>query len=89
MGNNESSLKVYLHQIRNSQKEGKGIRKEEKTKTIPIIILSSSDDKQDIETSYLLRAKSYVKKPPKFNNFIETIKDVACYWLQLNEVTIS
>ncbi|MFZ1982147.1 MAG: hypothetical protein WAU61_12630, partial [Smithella sp.] len=57
----------------------------ERTKAIPTVILTSSNEQADIINSYLHGCNSYIRKPVDFNQFAETIKQLGLYWLVLNE----
>ncbi len=61
------------------------IRKNERTKYLPVVILTSSKEEQDIINSYSLGVNSYVRKPVDFNQFAEAVKHLGLYWLLLNE----
>lgn len=61
------------------------LRSREITKPLPIVILSTSKEDQDILSGYDLGANSYVVKPVEFEKFVNTIKSMGKYWLQLNE----
>lgn len=63
----------------------KSIRENERTKTLPVVILTSSDEENDMVNSYKLGANSYVRKPVSFKEFIEAIKIIGVYWLLINE----
>lgn len=64
----------------------KKLRSDERTKLIPVVILTSSKEDQDIIEGYSLGANSYVRKPVDFNDFTEAIRQLGLYWLILNEV---
>lgn len=57
------------------------IKEDENLKTIPVVVLTTSDDEKDIWTSYNLHANSYLTKPIDFDNFITMIKSFADFWL--------
>lgn len=61
------------------------IRADERTKLIPIIILTTSSEQKDIISSYNLGANSYVQKPVDFEEFIEATRQLGLYWLVLNK----
>jgi len=63
----------------------KELRKNKRTKLLPVIVLTSSKEEQDIIESYKLGANSYIRKPVNFNQFIEAIRQLGLYWLVLNE----
>ena len=61
------------------------IRQEEKTKLLPVIILTSSREHQDMIKGYTLGVNSYIVKPVDFTNFVEAVNQLQLYWLVLNE----
>jgi two-component system response regulator len=61
------------------------IKANEATKTIPVVILSSSNQDKDIRTGFELGANSYIVKPVEFESFQKAVADLGIYWLFLNE----
>jgi two-component system response regulator len=61
------------------------IRADERTRLLPVVILTSSKEEQDRVNSYKNGANSYVRKPVDFNQFAEAIQHIGIYWLLLNE----
>jgi CheY-like chemotaxis protein len=61
------------------------LRAEERTRLLPIVILTSSDDERDRLTSYLDGANSFVRKPLDFGEFAETVASLGVYWMALNQ----
>jgi two-component system, response regulator len=64
----------------------KRIRSEPSTRLLPVIILTSSREQQDMITGYSLGANSYIVKPVDFNNFVNAVNQLQLYWMVLNEV---
>ena len=61
------------------------LRGEPRTHLLPIVVLTSSREEQDIVQSYSLGANSYVRKPVDFQQFTEAVKQLGIYWLLINE----
>ena len=61
------------------------LRAEERTRLLPVVILTSSKEEQDIVTGYSLGANSYIRKPVDFAQFTEAIRQLGLYWLVMNE----
>ena len=61
------------------------MKSDEKLKTIPVVILSSSRESKDLKRCYELGVNAYVVKPVKFENFIESVKNIGIFWVMINE----
>jgi two-component system, response regulator len=64
------------------------IRGDERTKGIPVVVLTSSQEERDINESYKLGVNSYVVKPVEFDKFYKTVSDLGTYWLVLNKTPL-
>ncbi len=63
----------------------KRLRNDDRTKLIPVVILTTSDEEQDLYQSYSNGANSYIRKPVGFDGFSKAIQQLKVYWLLLNE----
>ncbi|MBA5608298.1 response regulator [Duganella sp. FT3S] len=61
------------------------IRADARTRRVPVVILTSSREEQDIAAGYDLGVNSYIRKPVDFAQFSETVRQLGLYWLVLNE----
>jgi CheY-like chemotaxis protein len=61
------------------------LRQDERTRTLPVVVLTSSREEEDLVRSYQLGANSYVRKPVGFTEFIDAARQLGLYWLVLNE----
>ena len=61
------------------------MRADERTRRIPVVVLTSSNEEKDILTSYDLGANSFVRKPVDFAQFVEAARQLGLYWLVMNE----
>ena len=62
----------------------RAIRADERTRTLPVVVLTSSSQDKDMVESYKLGANSYVQKPIDFSEFLEATRQLGLYWLVLN-----
>ncbi|MCC5650388.1 response regulator [Nostoc sp. XA013] len=61
------------------------LRADDRTKILPVVILTSSKEEQDLINGYSLGANSYVRKPVDFSQFSESVRQLGLYWFVLNE----
>jgi len=61
------------------------IKSDDRTKFIPVVVVTSSRESQDIEECYKLGVNSYIQKPIEFENFVSAISDAGLYWLLINK----
>jgi two-component system, response regulator len=62
------------------------VRADDRTKGLPVVVLTSSKEEEDIVRSYALGANGYVRKPVEFDAFNDAVRTLGLYWLLLNEV---
>jgi len=65
------------------------LRGDERTRLLPVVVLTSSKEEQDIVGSYSLGANSYIRKPVDFQQFITAVGQLGLYWLVLNESLVA
>lgn len=63
----------------------RAIRSDDRTKLLPVVVLTSSLEDQDLIKSYDLGANSYVRKPVDFVQFVDAVKQLGLYWLVINQ----
>ncbi len=88
-GGPPSQLKVILLDLKLPKVSGlevlQRLKGDERTRTIPVVVLTSSQEDQDIEECYKLGVNSYVVKPVEFDAFAKTVADLGFYWLLVNK----
>ena len=62
------------------------LRADERTKSVPVVVLTSSREERDVIEAYQLGANSYIVKPVDYENFLEVVSNMITYWLLLNEL---
>jgi two-component system response regulator len=62
------------------------IRADERTRFVPVLIITSSKEEQDLIAGYSFHANSYIRKPVDFMQFTEAVRQIGLYWLVLNEI---
>jgi len=87
--NSESNLPIVMLLDLNMPKIGglevlRRLRSDERTKNLPIVVLTTSDEQNDISESYNLGANSYIQKPLDMNDFFIAIQDLQSYWMKHN-----
>jgi CheY-like chemotaxis protein len=87
---NQGNPAVLLLDIKMPRMDGievlKAIRSDDKLKTIPVVILTSSREESDLIKSYELGVNAYVVKPVNFKDFIEAVKQIGIFWALINEL---
>jgi two-component system response regulator len=85
----QNTPKVILLDLKMPKVDGlevlKEIKSSEETKKIPVVIMTSSKEEQDIVMSYKLGVNSYVVKPVEFNEFVKAVTELGLYWLITNQ----
>jgi two-component system response regulator len=61
------------------------VKSDERTKVIPVVVLTSSKEESDLVESYRLGANSYITKPVDFDKFAQTVSEMGLYWLLVNQ----
>ncbi len=86
----ESGPKVVLLDLKLPKVDGievlKKMKSDERTRMIPVVVLTSSSQDRDMVDSYKLGVNSYIVKPVGFDKFLEAVKQLGLYWLLVNKV---
>lgn len=86
---NGHSPKVVLLDLKLPKVSGlevlRALKQDERTRTIPVVVVTSSREDPDIKTAYALGANSYVVKPVEFDAFAQAVSSLGLYWLLVNQ----
>ncbi len=63
----------------------KAVRADERTRSLPVVVLTSSNEDIDIQISYESGANSYIRKPVDYRQFVDAVEKISDYWLKLNQ----
>jgi len=63
----------------------KAMRADERTRSLPVVVLTSSNEESDVQRSYNSGANSYIRKPVDYRQFVDAVETIGNYWLRLNQ----
>jgi len=63
----------------------KAVREDDRTRSLPVVVLTSSNEESDIQNSYRSGANSYIRKPVDYRQFVDAVEKIGSYWLTLNQ----
>ncbi|MBV9489725.1 MAG: response regulator [Verrucomicrobia bacterium] len=88
-GRGEDNPAVLLLDLKMPKVDGievlRQVRANEKLRTIPVVMLTSSGERRDVMTSYELGANAYVIKPIDFGRFVEVLQQIGVFWASINQ----
>jgi len=89
----ESGPKVILLDLRLPKVDGmevlRRVKGDERTRTIPVVVLTSSKEDRDVAESYKLGVNSFISKPVEFDAFAKTVSELGLYWLLVNRPPVA
>ncbi len=89
----ENGPRVILLDLRLPKVDGmevlRRVKSDERTRTIPVVVLTSSKEDRDVAESYQLGVNSYISKPVEFDAFAKTVSELGLYWLLVNRPPVS